>query len=94
MKHEQDVGYKLVDKHQSVTGMTALVDEHIEAFGNCGRLVVLMDVAMDARAWNYLAVMLSLDVLDGLSGRPPRPAGDTTEDMIDEGAEPPDGLMP
>lgn len=101
---KQDIVYGAYgqEKIQSAAGMAALIEEHADAFGGASRLATLMDIAIAPTEWNYLATMLSLDILDGLNGKPARVAGDISDDpetecpgdFVDEGAEPPYGMFP
>lgn len=93
-----------VVKIRSALGMAALLSEHIKQFDGTARLAELMDVAMDPKTWNYLAVMVGLDILDLDAGYPIRTPGDTSERVSliplkqetdwDEGADPPTGDFP
>lgn len=75
MGKTQDIGDKPVysepalatEKVMSLTGMEALIEEHADCWGGAGRLVQLLDCCTDARTWNALGNMLSLDMLNGVS---------------------------
>lgn len=65
-----DIGDKAVQpvdtvKIMSQAGMSALIEEHADFWGGAGRLSELLDYATDAKTWNYLGSLLSLDLCDG-----------------------------
>lgn len=76
MGNTQDFGEKPVryvepalstEKIQSTTGMAALIEEHADMWGGAERLAKVLDCCTDAKTWNALGNMLSLDMLDGIS---------------------------
>lgn len=53
------------EKMFTLDGMCALIEDHADYWGGAGRLTQLLDCCTDARTWNALHLMLSLDLCDG-----------------------------
>ena len=75
MGKTQDIGDKPVyiepatctEKIASLDGMAALIEEHADIWGGADRFTQLLDCCTDARTWNALSNMLSIDILDGVT---------------------------